>query len=368
VIGIGILAKYTMILWIPSAALFLSTSSIHRKLLFRRGFWIMTGCAAVCCAPILIWNIKHDWVSFRHVTGQAGMSRARGLLWLGPLNYVGTQFALFLGFWFVAWAGAMISYRPWKEQDTGIRYLWWLSAPMFGVFLLFSLKTAEEPNWPITAYLSGLVLMVAWIAGQLQAPTAWYRRLGMACCGVACTLGLAATVLMHHTEWVQGLLLRMSGPPTETRPFPLRRFDPTCRLRGWRFFAQEVDRLSDRLRHEGIEPLLAASTWNLPGELAFYCRDNPTVYSFGLALGDRHSQYDLWQPNPVSNSQAFRGRTFIYIGDVPAGLREAFDSIGPSQAIVYRECGQPIAAWRVTVCSVFRGFSGEIQVRERAPF
>ena len=53
---------------------------------------------------------------------------------------------------------AMMAHRPWKETDAGVRYLWWMSAPMFVVFGLFSLRTNVEPNWPVTAYLSGAVL------------------------------------------------------------------------------------------------------------------------------------------------------------------------------------------------------------------
>ena len=62
-----------------------------------------------------------------------------------PLEFAGGQFALLLGYWFVAWVAAMWACRPWKSstshsalgtQHSALRYLWWLSAPTFGVFLL----------------------------------------------------------------------------------------------------------------------------------------------------------------------------------------------------------------------------------------
>jgi hypothetical protein len=355
VVGLGILAKYTMLLWLPSLGLFLLTSPAHRRLLVRPGFWLMTATAAACCLPILYWNIRHDWVSLHHVSGQAGLRDSPGFRWLGPLTYFGVQFGLLLGFWFVAWAAAMIAHRPWREPDAGVRYLWWLSAPMFGVFLLFSVKTAEEPNWPVTAYLSGLVLATAWVARQLQAPHAGYRRLAQGCLAAACGLGGVATLIVHHSDWAQPVLAWVSGPPTDKRPLPLRRFDPTCRLRGWRTLAAAVDGLRSELHAQGIEPVLVAGNWTLPGELGFYCQGNPVVYSLGLALGDRHSQYDLWKPNPVSNVLTFAGRTFIFVGDVTPILRDSFERIDPSQVVVYRENGQPIACWKVTVCWGFRG-------------
>ncbi|HLJ93155.1 MAG TPA: glycosyltransferase family 39 protein [Gemmataceae bacterium] len=359
VIGLGILAKYTMILWIPSAGLFLLASPMYRRLLLSRGFWIMTGVAAAACLPILLWNLRYDWVSLRHVSGQAGLEDRQGILWLGPAEYVGLQFLLLLGFWFIAWVSAMVAHRPWRETDPGVGYLWWMSAPMFGFFFLFSLKTHEEPNWPITAYLSGLVLAAAWLERRLHTPRRTIRQATLAGLAGACALGLFVTVIMHHSEWVQGLLLRLSGPATPQHPLPLRRFDPTCRLRGWRTLAAELDQLRDALRAQGEEPYLAATSWNVPGEIGFYCQGHPDVYSFGLILGvDRHSQYDLWHPNPSSDDGPFRGATFILVGDLPASLFEAraFEQIEPSRVVTHYERSQAVAQWMVTVCRGFRGF------------
>ncbi len=264
VVGLGILAKYTMVLWLPSAGLFLLTDPERRRLLARPGFWIMSATAGFFCLPILIWNMQHGWVTFRHVDHLAG----DGFHWLGPLDYVGNQAALLMGYWFLVWLSAMVAYRPTAKSDAGVNYLWWLSAPMFLMFLAFSFKTGGgEPNWPVTAYLSGLVLAAAWLGRQLASPTVWYRRSVMAALSIVCGLGLAATVMMHHTDWIRPLLARVSGPATPDRPMPLRRFDPTCRLRGWHALAEAVDRERGLLRAEGGEPVLAASSWALPGEL-----------------------------------------------------------------------------------------------------
>jgi len=359
VVGLGILAKYTMVLFIPSASLFLLASPMHRALLWRRGFWVMSAVAALCCLPILLWNMQHDWVSLLHVRGQAGLRQDGGVRWTGPLIYLGTQAALLLGFWFMAWACAMIAFRPWKATDPGTRYLWWLSAPMFAFFLLFSLKTSEEPNWPVTAYLSGLVLTVPWIIEQARSHRRLYRYATVACLASACGLGLGGSLLLHHSDWFQPVLIAIVGPPTQTRPLPLRRLDPTCRLRGWRFFAAEVDRLRLEVEAEGTEPVIAAASWTLPGELAFYCRGNPVVYSVGLILGDRHSQYDLWRPNPVEDSALFVGRTFVFVGDLHPTIAAAFASVGTPQSVVYEERGQPIARLTLTVCRGFRGFQDQ---------
>ena len=385
----------------------------------------MAGTGAFCCLPILLWNMQHHWVSLLHVGGQAGLRDTEGIRWLGPLTYVGTQFGLLLGFWFVAWVSAMIAHWPWQEGHPGVRYLWWMSAPMFGVFLLFSVRATEEPNWPITAYISGLVLTIAWIVRQMQTPLFWYRRLTTACLAVACALGLMLSAFMHQRSSAQPVLLAFQARPQQKDQSPCGGLIRPAVLRGRRTLAAAVDRERDKLRAEGIEiePVIAGSDWTLPGELGFYCADHPAVYCLGPALGDRFSQYDFWRPSPVWDDDKFAGRTFILIGHAPVwfkitdnaldalrreavpeailsklkslkekefetrdklssaleniltngelerwremvlnhaytpALREAFEEVETVHTVVYREHGQQVSSWPVTICRRFRGFS-----------
>ena len=353
VVGLGILAKYTMVLWLPSAGLFLLLQPDRRQLLLRPGFWVMTAIAGLCCLPILVWNMENGWVTLHHVGGLTG----EGFHWLGPLNYLGCQAALLMGYWFAVWAIAMLRRNPLAETAAGVRYLWWLSAPMFLVFLAFSFKDGGgEPNWPVTAYLSGMVLAADSLARQLAASTAWHRRLGWAMLALASVLGLTVIVLMHRTDWVQPLLLRVSGREGPDNRMPLRRFDPTCRLRGWRTLAEAVD--EERTRVAGEEPdtpVLAASTWWIPGELGVYCAGHPQAYSIGLTTGDRHSQYDLWT-NPQVNGDQFLNRTFLVVGYVSDEAKQAFGRVDAPRTVEYRENGRLVAEWAITACHGFHGF------------
>jgi len=359
VAALGILAKFNMLLWVPSVGLFLLTSREHRPLLFRRGFWVMALLASLGCLPILVWNLQNDWVTFQHLDALAhGMRQESSVRWLGPLVYVGEQFALLLGFWFVAWAGAMVAHRPWVEDDAGKRYLWWMSLPMFTVFLVFSVKTGGgELNWPLAAYLSGLVLAAGWLVGQLQSPRRWYRWVMAAGMGMATALGLLLLVFVHRSDWLWPVIEPLAGPPIAGRPYPLRVFDPTCRLRGWRTLAAEIDRLRAELRaNEGQEPVLVATGWFLPGELGFYCTGHPTVYAIGVIQGDRHSQYDLWLPNPIHDPEAFKGRTFIIVGGLSDEVMEGFGWMSRPRKVEHRQDGRPLAGWIVTVGRDFRFF------------
>jgi 4-amino-4-deoxy-L-arabinose transferase-like glycosyltransferase len=368
VVGLGILAKYTMVLFLPSLGLFLLTAPEQRRLLPRPGFWVLCAVAVLACFPIMIWNAQHDWVTVKHVLALAGLANAEpkpvdpadaaGIQWLGPLVFIGGQFALMLGYWFVVWAAAMVRHNPLTEENAGLRYLWWMSAPMFGTFLLFGFKTGGgELNWPVTAYLSGSVLGAFWLAGQLNALQPWRRRLSWVLLSTVAALGMTATLFMHYSGSLHSLLERyVVGPSTPNNLFPLRKVDPTCRLRGWRALAAEVDRVRQQLAaEEGVEPVLAAGGWSLAGELGFYCADHPTVYSVGLLNGDRHSQYDLW-PGPVTDPGPYLGRTFLVVGGVGAKAAAGFTHCEPTREFYHREGGRPIGCWHLTVCRGFRGF------------
>jgi hypothetical protein len=346
-----------MVLFLPSIGLFLLLHRDQRRHLREPGFWVMSVTAGLCCLPILIWNMQHGWVTVKHVNTLAGVNSGPRWFWGGPLEYVAGQCALLLVFWFLAWAIAMFVHRPWREPDPRLRYLWWLSAPMFAVFLGFSFKTGGgELNWPVTTYLSGLVLASGWLLAQLSAPGLWRRRLTRASFGLTCAVGLLLAVFLHRSDWYRNLLHPVVGEPTSQRPLPLRNFDPTCRLAGWRTLASEIDVVRDELGAHGVEPVLAATSWSLPGEIGFYCADHPSVYNVGVVQGDRHNQYDFWRPNPVDDPTHFLGRAFVIVGPVAPGLLAAFEHVEEPRIVFHREKGQPLAVWGIVVAHGFRGF------------
>jgi 4-amino-4-deoxy-L-arabinose transferase-like glycosyltransferase len=354
--GLGVLAKYPMLLFPVAVAAFLAADRDRRPLLRGRGFSLLVGLTAVGCVPIVAWNVAHDWVSVRHVLGQAA-GTAGGIRWLGPAEFAAGQFGFLLGYWFVAFAAAAWVFRPGRVRDSGLSFLWWASVPVWSVFFLASFRTAGQVNWPAVSYVAGSVLAVAFVRTQLAAPARWYRRLVAGCAAVVVGLGLVLVLAIHYPGLVRLALAALAGPPTEANPAPIRRLDPTARLRGWRTLAAEVDRARARVRHAtGEEPVVVGVVWTIPGELAFYCDGHPPTYSLGLALWDRHSQYDLWRPNPVADPDVFRGRSFVVAGEEIPDAAAVFDRVEPPVRVVHDEGGVPVAVWTVWVGHGFKGF------------
>ncbi len=353
VICLGVLAKYTMAVFVPSLALFLLCSPTRRALFLRPGPWLLVLVAATSAIPVLLWNASHGWVTFKHVADIAGANKEGGLKWFGPLQFLGGQAALMLGVWFILWLLALAAYRPTSDEDEGRQYLWWLSVPVFVLFLGASLKKGGgEINWPVTAYLSGGVLAAIWAAGVMERGGPWARRALGAAVAVGVLLGLAGVAMMHASVSLYPVLTRLVGAPGPTQPFPLRKIDPTSRLRGWRELAAEVDRVRGEMDEDVV---LAGSGWTIPGMLGVYCQGHPKVYCVGRALGERHSQYDMWE-NPIEHASKFMGKTFVVVGVPSSALQPAFDSVEMRPPLVVKVAGQPIVAHYVWVCRGFKGF------------
>lgn len=361
---LGILAKYTMALWLFSLGLFLLFTPSHRAILFRSGFWITVAISALSAIPILYWNSQNDWVSFRHVATQAGVPNAgknQGIRWLGPLEYLGGQMGLLMGYWFVAWVGGLWHFRPRAEVDAPYRYLWWLSLPTIVVFGISSVKASGQLNWPVAGYITGIPLALVWILRQIELSTGTYRRFAQMCLGTFCILGLTASILLHDTSLIYPIVSRFVAQESESNPTPMRAFDPAARLKGWRYTAGEIDKLREEIAQKqgGVLPEIACLRWDMPGQFGVYCKGHPQVYSFGTVMGGRHSQYEIWRPNPTADPEHFRGKTFLFVGYGGPKLNEVFRHVEPPITITYREKGYALVTWTVWICYDFQGFPQE---------
>src|SRR5262249_48838465 len=111
-----------------------------------------------------------------------------------------------------------------------------------------------------------------------------------------------------------------------------------------------------KLRKAGVDPVITATGWNLPGQVGFYCQGHPTVHSLGPALGDRRSQYDFWAPSPVWQPERFRGRTFLLVAPTELRPEAAFEKVETLRVVTHTEAGHPVARWTILVCRGFKGF------------
>jgi hypothetical protein len=297
----------------------------------------------------LFWNTQNDWVSLKHVAGQAGaVEQKSAIRWWGPLEFIAGQLGVGVIVWTVVAACGVWVFR--RESRPELRYLWWLTVPTFALFGIVSFRVGIQINWPIAAYVSALVLAADWLANRLATSFAWR---GFVSWGLLA--GLIASAAALDSRPLIPVMSRIVGHDK------VRQWDPTCRLRGWKWLAERVDEFRDRETIDGVEPIVATDRWNVAGEVGFYARGNPQVLSVGRPTGDRYSQYDLWRPNPIDDAQVYSGRTFVLVGEPKDEYPDAFDRLDPPIKLEYRERGELVAWWWVQVGRGYRGFPNKVK-------
>jgi hypothetical protein len=62
--GLALFSKYSAILWVGGALLYLLSNPAHRHWLARPAPWLAALLAALVFAPVAVWNATHGWASF----------------------------------------------------------------------------------------------------------------------------------------------------------------------------------------------------------------------------------------------------------------------------------------------------------------
>jgi hypothetical protein len=123
------------------------------------------------------------------------------------------------------------------EDRTGLLYLICLWAVVWSACVTVSLLGENEANWVAPAHVAVIVLISWWLDDSIV----WTRIIRVRLSLVAWSLVVVLITALQHTEWIYPVAARFCPEPTADRPAPMRRFDPTCRMRGYRELRPEVE-------------------------------------------------------------------------------------------------------------------------------
>ncbi len=299
-LGFGTLAKYTMLFFVPAAALGLLVSPAGRGALRSPGPYLALGIGGLLSLPIVAWNAQHGWVSFRHVGALAGLSTPAELSAARSIELLGSQLGVVSPGIFVGRAGAL---ARWAARGASTRraegaLLVATSAPLLGFVLLWSLRGKVEANWAAPAYFGLALLLAADWDQRLRSAEPVARRRQRRRIALSLSLGLVLVVVAHFPA-----LLAAAGLGLPAR------LDPTSRLRGWRELGKAV---GGELARDPSLPLVTAS-YQMASELAFYVAGHPRVYN--VNLGRRRNQYDVW-----GGVEALEGRRVLFVAEGEADV------------------------------------------------
>jgi hypothetical protein len=384
--ALGVLAKYTALALPAAIGAFLVFCPWQRRQLARPGFWAMsTLCVVLGMAPIVAWNALHDWVGFGQLADRVGFSDRSTWGRIGPvLAFLGGDAAALGVVWWVAGLRAVgnalprigasdVSFAPAGEppgssrcatERTGLFFLVCLWGVMWLACFAASVLGETEANWMVPGYIP-LVVLIGHRASGLFArgPAAAGRYVA------AWTFCLAAVIAIHHTEWFYPVVARWTPAPTKRWPAPMRRFDPTCRMRGHGALAQAVEARLAALKAQGKTPFIMTATYALTSTLSFYLPGHPEAYCLSWSYGmTPHpvSQHDLWHPNPRHDSDFFRGRSALVVDDANMPPNFAGYLVGKGvfgcweylERVVVRDGGVVVGAWDLSLCHDYKGIAG----------
>jgi len=295
--GLALFSKYSAVLTIAGAFLYVLTSRDHRRWLARPEPYLAGLVALAVFSPVLIWNAAHGWASLAFQADRATGFRFRPFM---PLQTLAGE-ALFVLPWI--WVPMMILFvrgfrrdRPWTE-----RLLVWLAAPPILAFALISAWSSQRIlyHWAAPGYLLLFPLLGAAIEQRLdRAPV---RRL---LAGSAALLLVSVTVIATQIQfdWIGGRLAA------------IMRTDPTAEGLDW-------TSIRDDLTARGLLPpgtVAAAFNWRDAGKIGHALGPNVTM----LCLSADSREFGFAHP-----ARDYAGQTILLLSLSPPdrALTEARD-------------------------------------------
>jgi dolichol-phosphate mannosyltransferase len=316
-LGSALLSKYTGIFLAVGTGLAVLAHRPWRRHLLTPHPYLAFLCAAALFSPVVIWNVQHDWASFRFQ-----FLERFGHELVNPrrvLDFAGFQ--LLIATPVILWGCYRLIAR--QVQNLGrvpaprfiITYAF--SLPLLLVMAYKALRYSVHLNWTVPAYLTLLPAVSQWIIVHMRQRfrdserRLWTRRLAwtLVCCvlvNIALTVYLL--VLQPRVQWPS-----VFGP--------------------WQQLALVVEEYEDQCEREsGREPLIVANgEYRLASILAFYRRrlehdvDASHYTTSQWLFGGNGLGYPYW-----AEVDHWRGRDCVYIddGEIPiANLQHHFDNV-----------------------------------------
>lgn len=339
-LGLGLLSKYTMILFVPSLFLFLILSGRNRKWLFRKELYLALFIALLLFSPVIFWNSQHAWISFRYQLAHGVSSKVR-ISTFTFLQFLGAQFLLISPLlWIASITGMVISgYIGIKEKKDNFLLLFSLAIITILFFNILSFQDKMQGNWPITGYITTLIS----VSALFQRFSLSLRRRGKKLLKGFFLLALVFSFLLTLFIHLQALFSLV--------PIPVN-MDTTNALYGWKELGKEVSRMREETPGR-VKPFIMANSHQVAGELAFYTdKQYETYQEKGKGLP---KQYNYW-----SDFNSLIGRDAIYVeegnGQIGKNVRDAFRSIVKKDSLKIYRRGKQIKTFSLYRCRDFRGW------------
>ena len=276
--GLGLLAKYTMVLLGLSAFVFMLVDPMARRWFARPQPYLAALLALLLFSPVLVWNAEHQWASFLFQSSRrfdvAGVNFSlHRFVWHTAVLVTPTAIAA------LAVALADRGESPEDGDRRARRLLWLCFAVPLGAFAAFSVISRPEPHWAGVAWIAAVPLMAPTVQAGI-ATDALRRGLARAW---TITLMLLACLYTLVSSYVA---LGLPGNPVAL----INRhyfWGPTAAA------VEEVEREVEALT--GEPPfVVGTSIWSIAASLQFYRSRDPEDVTSRNALGRNAVMFGTW--------------------------------------------------------------------------
>ena len=165
VLAFGSLSKQMMLVFPLLMVIYLLVSPTQRAAIRNPRLWlsILMGFAALI--PVVVWQRQHGWITLTHMKEHFDRAEPTWVNHLGWFfQFPLTQAALYSPGTWAALLGVLgMALIRWKQGDRRTWFLLVFSAPALLAFHLLAARQDVHANWPAVFYLSGFVLLAAWM-------------------------------------------------------------------------------------------------------------------------------------------------------------------------------------------------------------
>jgi 4-amino-4-deoxy-L-arabinose transferase-like glycosyltransferase len=373
--GLAMLSKYHGIFVLAGTGLFLLTNRDARNWLRHPGPYLGALAALAVFSPVLLWNARHDWISFRFQGGRGGHD---GLHLVPFLENIGGQLGYLLPWIFIplAWVlGSVLidSARDAWQRDArdldNARDLddarrraarWWLACLAIGPIATFTLIALGGhrglPHWQAPGWLMAIPLLAERVDAKLAKGSARAVRRTRAWLAGS-VVAFALVIFALATESALGWANRLT-------PSLFAKGDPSLESLDWRDLPTAMAPLLRVPRaaahgHPVARPFVAATNWMDAGKIAYALNGEADVVC--LCTEPHHFEF-------VRDGRSYLMRDAIIVergrqqprSSVP--LSEYFRSVTPIGTTVIRREGAP-----AITLELYRGETLVADVPARAP-
>lgn len=325
-LGLGLLSKYTMVLFVGCAGLYILAHKERWHWLRSPWLYATLALAFLIYLPNLLWNASNDFISFQHTADNANLGGK--LFNLDKFaEFFGSQFGVFGPFMMIGLIWMLVRWRT-TFAHPNLRLLLLLSLPVLAMMMAQGLLSRAHPNWAAVTYVGASIAVVAWaqINGRM---ILIYASL---------LLHLAASAFIYNYDAVLGL----TGTQVSSK------IDPFKRVRGWDVLGEKI--IAQLNEHPGYG--LITNSRKTIAEMKYY---GGPIGREGIKWNPRQKVGDHYDLVTTLNDKEGENFLFLANGPIEKRLKRYFETVTLLEDIVIPTT--PDYALRYTLYRV-EGFQG----------